>query len=150
VKKWSFFIFSIMAKSTERQLYDDLRAITDWQTSKFLLYFDSSCIVITRSRKLARVITSKSVVKNSVLPTAAIMRLSEGIVFIYFPIARPFVLSWMTSNLRVSSTWKQAQYLRLVLYNPLQLSCYLVKLLSALLFLTLYCNFINTLYKIMA
>jgi hypothetical protein len=75
--------------------------------------------------------------------------LSDGIVFI-FPIARLFFLTWMTLNLRVSSTWKQAQYLRLVYYNALQLSCYLVKLLSALLFLTLYCNFINTLYKIMA
>jgi hypothetical protein len=67
-----FYIFH-HGGSTERQLYDDLRAITDWQTSKFLIYFDSSCIVITRSRKLARVITSKSVVKNSVLPTAAII-----------------------------------------------------------------------------
>ena len=62
-----------MAESTERKLYGDLRAITDWQKSKFLLYFDSSCIVITRSRKLARVMTSKSVVEISVLPTAAIM-----------------------------------------------------------------------------
>jgi hypothetical protein len=60
-------------------------------------------------------------------------------------IARLFFLTWMTLNLR-----KQAQYLKLVYYNALQLSCYLVKLLSALLFLTLYCNFINTLYKIMA
>jgi hypothetical protein len=77
------------------------------------------------------------------------MRLCEGNVFI-FPIARLFFLTWMTLNLRVSSTWKQAQYLRLVYYNALQLSCYLVKLLSGLLFLTLYCNFINTLYNIMA
>ena len=61
-----------MAVSKERELYGYLRAITDSQKSKFLLYFESSCIVITRSRKLARVITSKSVVKNSVLPTAAI------------------------------------------------------------------------------
>ena len=61
-----------MAESTERELYDDLRAITGHQKSKFLLYCESSCIVITRSRKLERVITSKSVVKNSVLPTAAI------------------------------------------------------------------------------
>ena len=38
---------------------------------------------------------------------------------------------------------KQAQYLRLVYYNALQLSCYLLKLLPALLFLTLHCNFIN-------
>jgi hypothetical protein len=45
-----------------------------------------------------------------------------------FPIARLFLLTWMTLNLRVSSTWKQAQYLRLVYYNALQLSCYLVKL----------------------
>ena len=58
-----------MAESTERELYGDLRAITGHQKSKFLLYFESSCIVITRSRKLARVITSKSVVKNSVLPS---------------------------------------------------------------------------------
>jgi hypothetical protein len=61
----------VMAESTERELYGDLRAITDWQKSEFLLYFDSSCIVITRSRKLARVMTSKSVVEISVLPTAA-------------------------------------------------------------------------------
>ena len=72
VKKLSFFIFFIMAESTERELYGDLRAITCHQKSKFLLYCESSCIVITRSRKLARVIMSKSVVKNSVLPTAAI------------------------------------------------------------------------------
>ena len=62
-----------MTESTEQELYGDLRAITGHQKSKFLLYFGSSCIVITRSRKLARVITSKSVVKNSVLPTAAII-----------------------------------------------------------------------------
>jgi hypothetical protein len=61
-----------MVESTARELYGDLRAITGHQKSNFLLYFESSCIVITRSRKLARVITSKSVVKNSVLPTAAI------------------------------------------------------------------------------
>ena len=60
-----------MAESTERELYGDLREITGHQKSKFLLYFESNCIVITRSRKLARAITSKSVVKNSVLPTAA-------------------------------------------------------------------------------
>ena len=57
-----------MAESTERELYGDLRAITGHQKSKFLLYFESSCIVITRSRKLA-------VVKNSVLPTAAINKI---------------------------------------------------------------------------
>jgi hypothetical protein len=61
-------------------------------------------------------------------------------------IARLFFLTWMALNLRVSSTWKQAQYLRLVYYNALQLSCYLVKLLSALLFLTLYCNFIKLIH----
>ena len=69
-----FLYFSSWRKVqiTERDLFGDLRAITGHQKSKFLLYFESSCIVITRSRKLARVITSKSVVKNSVLPTAAI------------------------------------------------------------------------------
>ena len=36
-----------------------------------------------------------------------IIRLSEGIVFI-FPIVRLFFLSWMALNLCVSSTWKQA------------------------------------------
>ena len=60
-----------MVEGTERELYGDLRAITGHQKSKFLLYFESSSIVITRSRKLARVKTSKSVVKNSVLPVAA-------------------------------------------------------------------------------
>jgi hypothetical protein len=49
-----------------------------------------------------------------------IIRLSEGIVM--FPIARLFFLSWMALNLRVWSTWKHAQYLRLVYYNALQLS----------------------------
>jgi hypothetical protein len=37
----------------------------------YIINFDSSCIVITRSRILARVMTSKSVVEISVLPTAA-------------------------------------------------------------------------------
>ena len=69
-----------MAESTERELYGDLRAITGHHKSKFLLYFESNCIVITRSRKLARVITSKSVVKNSVLPTAAIINLNTIII----------------------------------------------------------------------
>jgi hypothetical protein len=69
-----------MEESTERELYGDLRAITSHQKSKFLLYFESSCIVITRSKKLARVITSKSVVKNSVLPTAAKIILYSKIV----------------------------------------------------------------------
>jgi hypothetical protein len=55
-----------MAECTKRELYDDLRAITEHQKSKFLVYSDSSCIVITRSRELARVITSKSVVEISV------------------------------------------------------------------------------------
>jgi hypothetical protein len=64
VKKLSFFIFFFIEESTERELYGDLRAITGHQKSKFLLYFESSCIVITRSRKLARVITSKSVSKS--------------------------------------------------------------------------------------
>ena len=68
-----FYIFHHGGKYGTRELYGDLRAITGHQKSKFLLYFESSCIVITRSRKLARVITSKSVVKNSVLPTAAII-----------------------------------------------------------------------------
>ena len=62
-----------MAECTKRELYDDLRAITEHQKSKFLVYSDSSCIVITRSRELARVITSKSVVEISVLPTAGIV-----------------------------------------------------------------------------
>ena len=62
-----------MAESTERELYGDLQAITEHQKSKFLLYFASSCIVITRPMELARVMTSKSVVEISVLPTAAIM-----------------------------------------------------------------------------
>ena len=70
-----------MVESTERELYSDLRAITGHQKSKFLLYFESSCIVITRSRKLARVITSKSVVKNSMLPTAAINKCSMMEIF---------------------------------------------------------------------
>jgi hypothetical protein len=42
----------------------------------------------------------------------------KGIVFNFiFPIARLFFLNGMALNLRVSSTWKQAQYLRLVYYN---------------------------------
>jgi hypothetical protein len=61
-------------------------------------------------------------------------------------IARLFFLTWMTYHQREN---KRNISVRLVYYNALQLSGYLVKLLSALLFLTLYCNFINTLYKIM-
>ena len=60
-----------MADCTKRELYDNLRAITEHQKSKFIVYFDSSCIVITRSSELARVITSKLVVEISVLHTAA-------------------------------------------------------------------------------
>jgi hypothetical protein len=59
VKKLSpVFLFFIMAESTERELYGDLRAITGHQKSKFLLHFESSCIVITRPKKLARAETS--------------------------------------------------------------------------------------------
>jgi hypothetical protein len=73
-----------MAECTKRELYNDLRAITEHQKSKFLVYSDSSCIVITRSRELARVITVLPIIRISMTFIGLVHALLNYVNYAYY------------------------------------------------------------------